>query len=807
MNGPESAQVNVFIEANLPANPIRNLSKNDGLYGWGGQQNPEFPASNQSALAGNGASNLAVYVLQIGTAVSNGGSTNAGASILLRYSVPPAQGPVVLIGYGLIQAAFSPYLLGQTISRVYTPPGAPSPNWGDYFKAMANNEYRPVPAPIPATPAELAKAKADSEQKARQERNWSNEVVQSVRMEFLPSGDAVLNRQLKSPRDFGPVQAWTNMRVAAQSLFGRLNNGAMDLGPVFNAWDNPVSTLTSENRSDIAEMVSGIQKLSDRYVNQPEGLYKEILGDALIMATGQFKMAAQAVELQTFATFARGELAAANAERARALQFLDGIQWKGIDHFGAEVSKAFTEAATRRIDGIGDFINDPNPGTLVIGIVSGIGNTALGAAAGIESVLTRPIDTINGVLGGIASNPGRFVGETLYGLAEGVALTQGAAIVRLGVAELDAMLRTGQLTRNSPAARVAVTELRAQLRAPRFAQLAPAEQQRIRGLLHSFQVIQPTCFVAGTPLLTQDGEKPVERFKLGDKILSRAESDPEGPVEVKIVEETFVRVAPIMSLRIRGQEIRTTFEHPFYVKEKGWTLAKEVKPGDQFSSDDGQWVSVEAVTDLKEVTTVYNLRVSDYHTYFVGSLGWGFSVWAHNANYEWFQIGNKFYARNSVTKQIVRNGRGEILELADRAALDAWIAGLESGSTASQASGIVARLHTLDGATLPGGIRIRSVTLADEIEHIAGGTALAQNSIIGNDVIITLASNQSNRQVAISIYHELIEVAIYKTRLNPPAALANLTESGIDALARRYYNTLGVPDVQKLTTMLRELGL
>jgi hypothetical protein len=27
---------------------------------------------------------------------------------------------------------------------------------------------------------------------------------------------------------------------------------------------------------------------------------------------------------------------------------------------------------------------------------------------------------------------------------------------------------------------------------------------------------------------------------------------------------------------------------------------------------------------------VYNLRVSDYHTYFVGCLDWGFSVWAHN---------------------------------------------------------------------------------------------------------------------------------------------------------------------------------
>jgi hypothetical protein len=30
---------------------------------------------------------------------------------------------------------------------------------------------------------------------------------------------------------------------------------------------------------------------------------------------------------------------------------------------------------------------------------------------------------------------------------------------------------------------------------------------------------------------------------------------------------------------------------------------------------------------------VYNLRVADFHTYFVGCDEWGFSVWAHNATY------------------------------------------------------------------------------------------------------------------------------------------------------------------------------
>jgi hypothetical protein len=47
----------------------------------------------------------------------------------------------------------------------------------------------------------------------------------------------------------------------------------------------------------------------------------------------------------------------------------------------------------------------------------------------------------------------------------------------------------------------------------------------------------------------------------------------------------------------------------------------------------GEWVAVEEVEDTGEWETVYNLRVADFHTYFVGCDEWGFSVWAHNADY------------------------------------------------------------------------------------------------------------------------------------------------------------------------------
>jgi hypothetical protein len=144
-------------------------------------------------------------------------------------------------------------------------------------------------------------------------------------------------------------------------------------------------------------------------------------------------------------------------------------------------------------------------------------------------------------------------------------------------------------------------------------------------------IFRRACFAAGTPMLTPDGSKAIEDFQVGDLILSRDEHRPDGPVEAKTVEEVFVNVAPILRVHVREQVIRTTPEHPFFVQRLyKFVAAKKLQPGDLFLSDDGRWVEVAAIEETDEQETVYNLRVADYHTYFVGKPEWGFSVWAHN---------------------------------------------------------------------------------------------------------------------------------------------------------------------------------
>jgi prophage maintenance system killer protein len=141
------------------------------------------------------------------------------------------------------------------------------------------------------------------------------------------------------------------------------------------------------------------------------------------------------------------------------------------------------------------------------------------------------------------------------------------------------------------------------------------------------------CFAAGTPIRTPEGAVAIEQIKVGDVVLSRSEFDPAGPVEAKVVEEVFVRTAPVLDLRVGGRTITTTGEHPFFAEGRGWVAARLLEPGERVLALSGEWLPVEGVDDAGAVTTVYNFRVADHHTYFVGTEEWGFSIWAHNANY------------------------------------------------------------------------------------------------------------------------------------------------------------------------------
>jgi hypothetical protein len=272
-------------------------------------------------------------------------------------------------------------------------------------------------------------------------------------------------------------------------------------------------------------------------------------------------------------------------------------------------------------------------------LLSGLG--ALGDAWLLKDLVAR-----------MAGSLGRLVNPVVEGLP---ARTLAECSEAAAQARVPSGAPAGPLGPYAPAAR-GVPPVQA---VPRAGAAAAAEATAAGGRFigETLPIVGTSCFVAGTPLLTPDGDKPIERFQVGDWVLSRSEHDPEEPLEARRVEAVFVRVAPLFELRVGGRVIRTTVEHPFYVHGLGWRTARELKPGDRLCSHDGQCVPVEAVTDLGEVATVYNLRVAEYHTYFVGSREWGFSVWAHNAECAiLFQHGDRWVLQGRVSGRVLAEG-------------------------------------------------------------------------------------------------------------------------------------------------------
>ena len=127
------------------------------------------------------------------------------------------------------------------------------------------------------------------------------------------------------------------------------------------------------------------------------------------------------------------------------------------------------------------------------------------------------------------------------------------------------------------------------------------------------------CFVAGTLVLTAIGHEAIEKIEAGDWVWA---TDPEtGETELKQVVQTFRNeTKELVHITVNGEEIVCTPTHPFYVPQKGWTEAIQLRAGDRLQLLNGEYIVVEQVQHelLESPETTYNFEVEDFHTYYVG---------------------------------------------------------------------------------------------------------------------------------------------------------------------------------------------
>lgn len=126
------------------------------------------------------------------------------------------------------------------------------------------------------------------------------------------------------------------------------------------------------------------------------------------------------------------------------------------------------------------------------------------------------------------------------------------------------------------------------------------------------------CFVAGTKVKTENGMKNIEDIEKGEKVYTiNLETN---MTELKEVTQTIIHKAnEIVKIKVGEKVIEATPRHEFYVVDKGWVRARDLKEGDILFGDEERKIDeIEykyySSDDNKEV---YNLTVDGNHNYLI----------------------------------------------------------------------------------------------------------------------------------------------------------------------------------------------
>ncbi len=138
----------------------------------------------------------------------------------------------------------------------------------------------------------------------------------------------------------------------------------------------------------------------------------------------------------------------------------------------------------------------------------------------------------------------------------------------------------------------------------------------------------PSCpirnsFTADTEVVLADGtRKRIADVRPDMQVLAVPEHDPGADPKPRAVETVIqdTGLKDLVRISAGGEELVATEGHEFWLPREGrWAEAGGLQPGQWLRTSAGTYVQVTAVGRTTAWTTVHNLKVDGYHTYFVGS--------------------------------------------------------------------------------------------------------------------------------------------------------------------------------------------
>jgi len=268
---------------------------------------------------------------------------------------------------------------------------------------------------------------------------------------------------------------------------------------------------------------------------------------------------------------------------------------KGVWGTTADVAKGFfVDGLWGTVKGIGTAIANP-----------------IDTVSGIASAVAHPIDTASAIKQAVVTawdeNPERLVGAGIFEvLTLPVAAAKGAKVAKAAEKLDDAADAAKSADRVADASKVTKAD------------------DCVGGVC-----MGGSCFGAGTPVATPDGDRPIETIAPGDLVMAR---DPEtGLTEPRRVAHLIVTPdREVLDLALAHDDgtvetLVVTPEHPFFREGSGFVPAASLEAGDAIVTASGH-VRVRSLATSAARITVYNFEVEVAHTYFVGKS----AAWVHN---------------------------------------------------------------------------------------------------------------------------------------------------------------------------------
>ena len=128
-----------------------------------------------------------------------------------------------------------------------------------------------------------------------------------------------------------------------------------------------------------------------------------------------------------------------------------------------------------------------------------------------------------------------------------------------------------------------------------------------------------SCFAAGTPVKTlQEPARHGHRnSQPGDRVLAQGDITTGALAFQPVTAVHHNRPGETVRLRLdNGEVLVPSIYHRFWVAGRGWSMARDLKPGDPLRALSGR-IKV-AQVGPGETVPVFNLDIASHHTYFVG---------------------------------------------------------------------------------------------------------------------------------------------------------------------------------------------